>query len=523
MSNSLQRILAIVRADFLLRFRRPSTLVVFLLLSAFAYVWVPDPATGRTLLQINGQRAIYNSAALGMATASVGMIFAGLFGFYVISNAIRRDVVSRCGLVVASTSMRSIEYLLGKFLGNVAFLTTFIAGFMLSSMAMQIVRGEAAFEPLIFMRHYLLLTPPTVVFVSAIAVLFEAIPFLSGKLGDVAYFFVWMASVGIVISQDAGSGHIGWGKYVDVSGFGFMIEQLQQTLHTESVSIGASEFDPAKAPIVFPGLSLPRSWIVPRIVSMLFPLLFIPLAGLFFHRFDPVRTRRTAEKGRRNWLGRIQLLFKPLTRRAVALLLRPARGSSLAAAIWTDAILTLTLSPIAFLAFVGISIAAIASTQTLGSLPFVFLALAIFVSDIVTRDIRAGTTPILFSTPRLRENLVWWKLGSTGVLSLLFCAVPLLTSLLHGGGRFATLLLGVFFTVAFATALGVITQNPKTFIVGFLSFWYVIVNDHGASPSLDFAGFYGAGTLRTCVVYASIGTIAVIIAQFAHRWRLARG
>jgi hypothetical protein len=255
---------------------------------------------------------------------------------------------------------------------------------------------------------------------------------------------------------------------------------------------------------------------------MLFPLALIALAGLFFHRFDPVRTRRTAEKGRRNWLGRIQMFFKPLTRRAVALLLLPARGRSPAAAIWTDAVLTLTLSPFAFLAFVGVSIAAIASAQSLGSMPFVFLALAIFVSDIVTRDVRAGTTAILYGTPRLRENLVWWKLGSTCVLSLLFCAVPLLMSAGHGGGRFGTVLLGVLFTGAFATALGVITQNAKTFIVGFLSFWYLVVNDHGVSPTLDFAGFYGKATVQTSIFYAVLGAAAVAAAQLAHRWRLAR-
>ena len=110
----------------------------------------PSPSTGRTLIQINGQRAIYNSGAIGLGTASLGMIFVGLFGFYVISNAIRRDIVSRCGLVAASTPMRSGEYLLGKFLGNLVFLTIFLAGFMLSSMAMLLVRGEARIEPVVF-------------------------------------------------------------------------------------------------------------------------------------------------------------------------------------------------------------------------------------------------------------------------------------------------------------------------------------------------------------------------------------
>ncbi len=301
-----------------------------------------------------------------------------------------------------------------------------------------------------------------------------------------------------------------------------MIEQLQQTLHTEAVAVGASEFDPTKAPIVFEGLSLPRAWIWPRIVSMLFPLALIPLAGLFFHRFDRVRTRRTAEAGRRNWWGRIQMLFKPLTRRAVALLLLPARGGSLATAIWTDGDPDGDTSPGAFLAFVGVSVAVLVSAQTLGASDRVPRASA-FRSDIVTRDGCAGTSAMLYAAPRLRENLVWWKLGSTCVWGVLFCAVPLVVSLGAGVGRFGAVLGGVGLVSALAASLGVMTRNPKTFIVGFLSFWYVVVNDRGHSPALDFAGFYGTATMRTWLLYGGIALVAVGAAQLAHRWRLARG
>ena len=100
---SFANIAAIVRADFLIRFRRLSTLVVFLLLSALAYVWVPDPASGRTLMQIHTQRAIYNSAAIGVGTAGLATIFIGMVGFYVISNALKHDVRSRAGFIIAST------------------------------------------------------------------------------------------------------------------------------------------------------------------------------------------------------------------------------------------------------------------------------------------------------------------------------------------------------------------------------------------------------------------------------------
>jgi len=272
MTASLSRIGAIVGADFRIRFRRVSTLIVFLLLSAFAYVWIPNPSTGRTLIQINGQRAIYNSGAIGLGTASLCMIFVGLFGFYVISNAIRRDVTTRCGVIAASTPMRSGEYLLGKFLGNLTFLTTFVVGFMLSSMVMLLVRGEARIEPLVFIGQYLLLTPSAIVFVSAVAVLFESIRWLSGKVGDVLYFFLWATVIGLVVANETSKGTINWARCFDFTGFGFMIDQMQRTLHTESVSIGASSFDPAKPAVVFPGLRLTGEWLVPRLISLVAPL-----------------------------------------------------------------------------------------------------------------------------------------------------------------------------------------------------------------------------------------------------------
>jgi hypothetical protein len=494
---------------------------VFLLLSAFAYVWIPSPATGRALIQINGHRAIYNSGAIGMGTASLGMFFVSLFGFYVISNAIGRDVVSRCGLVAASTPMRSSEYLLGKFLGNVVFLTTFLGGFMLSSMAMLLVRGEAPIEPLIFLEQYLLLTPASIVFVSAVAVLFESIPFLSGKLGDVAYFFFWMAAFGLVVGAEVGDRGISWARYVDFTGFGFMFDRMTRTLHTSSVSIGASSFDPMKVPIIFPGLTLTRAWVLPRLVSTFAPLLFLPLAALCFHRFDPVRTRQTSERSNRNWIGRAQNLFKPVSRRVVSLLLRPARGGSFVAATWSDAVLTLTLYPLVLGVFVAITIGIFLAPSAY-VMPIVFAAVAIIVSDVATRDVRANTMASIRAAPRLRENFVWWKLGSTFLASLVLCLAPAVRTALLGALPLCALLVGILFVAALATSLGVMTANAKTFVVAFLSFWYLVVNDRGANPWLDFAGIYGNGGVKTMAAYAALSVVAITLAQILYRVRLAR-
>jgi hypothetical protein len=292
-------------------------------------------------------------------------------------------------------------------------------------------------------------------------------------------------------------------------------------LHTHSVSIGASNFDPSKPTILFPGLTMTREWFLPRLISLLMPLSLLPIAALFFHRFDPVRTGRVAGKGRRNWIGKIQNLFKPLSRRAVSLLMIPNRSGSFIGAIWTDAALTFTLFPLVFVAFVAITV--VTSFASLaGILPAVFAVLAIIVSDVATRDTRAGTMASVRSIPRLRENYVWWKLGSACLLSLLLCLMPLMRTIAYGPLAFAALTCGIVFVASTATALGVMTANPKTFIVGFLTFWYVVVNDNGKNPLLDFAGFYGQFNSTTIFLYAAISVAAIGFAQLLYRARLAR-
>jgi hypothetical protein len=249
--------------------------------------------------------------------------------------------------------------------------------------------------------------------------------------------------------------------------------------------------------------------------------LLLPIAALFFHRFDPVRTGRVAGKGRRNWIGRIQNLFKPLSRRAAALIMARGRGGSFLSAMWIDAVLTFTLFPFVFVALVGITIATLVAPPA-GTLPIVFAVLAVIVSDVATRDARAGTLACVRSISRLRENYVWWKLGSACLLSFLLCLAPLVKTISQGPLALAALLGGIVFVASMATALGVITANPKTFIVGFLTFWYVVVNDKGTNPKLNFAGFYGHATTRTIVIYAVMSVLALAFAQLFYRARLAR-
>jgi hypothetical protein len=515
MSESLRRIRSIAWADFLIRFRRPSTLIVFLLLSGFAYVWVPDPATGRTLLEIDGKRALYNSAAIGMATASLATILIGLAGFYVMSNAVRRDVQSRCGFVIASTTMRAGEYLIAKFFGNVVFLTVFICGFMTTSMVMLVLRAEAPLQPLVFLMQYLLLAPPVIVFVSAVAITFESIPWLSGKFGDVLYFFLWIGSLGIVASNIKGDdpGILG---YFDFAGFGF----LRVGVGTEHMSIGATSFDAAKGLYVFNGLMLHPEWVMPRIVSTLLPVSLLLVALLFFHRFDPARLKQSAQKGNRNWIARLSNLAKPLVRPIHALASRGA-GQSIASLARHDALLAIAAFPLALLMAVGFAIAGLAA-QPSELLPTAFAAAALLIADVAAREARAGTLPLIYSSPQLKRSFVFWKFTAALMLMAPILFIPGLRLVLRSVSALTPLLVGIGCVAAVATALGVISSNPKTFIVVFLTFWYAVMSDHGQTAALDFAGFYGKASIGVTAAYAALAMAALAAAQIFHTARLRR-
>ncbi len=511
-----QRLIAIIRADFLIRLRRPSTVVVFLLLSAVPYLWIPDPSTGRALMVIAGKRALYNSATIGMATATLGAMFIGLFGFYVISNALRRDVLSRCGYVIASTTMRGSEYIAGKFAGNVVFLSVFTMGYMITAMVMVIVRGEAPLEPWVFARQYLMLMPPSIAFVSAIAIVFECTPLLRTKLGDVLYFFLWIALMGSVTSMMEKGFGATWAPFLDVSGFGILLQQMRTFYATNSLSIGASSFDASKGTMPFAGLHVTPYYVATRITASLWPVTLLSLARLFFHRFDPARVRAVPnEKARRSWIGRLNFIAKPIAR----LFVWAARPFSRTPAM-IDALTTLAGFPIALIAIVIFAIAAMSADNAhslfTGVLPAAWAGCALTIADIASREKRSGTTALTFAAPHLRERYVLWKFFSSLIVALVFLGVPLACAILTRPHLALALLAGVVFTAAAATALGILSANPKTFIVGFLSFWYIASQDKGATPSLDFAGWFGTATPFVIASYALAALALLAVAQLFH-------
>jgi hypothetical protein len=524
----LRRVRAIVRADFLIRFRRQSTLIVFLLLSGLAYLSVPHPDSGQALLVVgDGRRALYTSAAIGMATAMIVTIFVGLAGFYAISNAIGQDVRTRCGAIIASTTVRSGEYLVAKLVGNLVFLGTFALGLMLSSMLMLVVRHEAALEPWVFARQYALLVPPALVLVAVLALVFESVPFLAGRAGDVVYFVLYLLCLSLPVLLMVDGRAVGLARYLDFGGLAFTLEEMRPLMQTPNLSIGGS-FDASKLPIDVPGVTLRREWLLPRLVTCLVPFLLLAVARATFHRFDPARVASDGGAGRAASLLRVNAAVK----RAMggfspsAVSIRPAvRQPSVLLASALDARMMFTAYPLMTACALGLAVLTLTTPADVfmtGVLPAAFGVAGLAIADVPCRERRAGTIGLIRAAPLLKRHFVRWKLGSAAFVALAFLLVPLARLMATRPSSVLPAVVGLFLVLAMATSLGVIAATPKAFTVVFLTMMYIVTADRGASPALDFAGFYGVATAGVTATWAAIAASVSALGHVVYAARLRR-
>ncbi len=497
---SLSILKAFVIADVLMRFRRLSTLMLIGVMIAIAWMWVPDPSTGRAVIVVDGQRALYTAGTIGLATASISTIFIGLFGFYAVSNAVSRDLRSRVGQMLASTPLRSATYIAGRFLGNLAFLAVLLGVFAAGSFLMVLVRGEGGFDPFTFAVQYLLICVPTILMVSALAILFEVTPLLRTRAGDIAFFVLWITLIGVNTATAVG----GRAQWFDPTGMGWLVSTIKQQTGTDSMSIGASSFDTSKPPLAFDGIRLSTASIVPRAANALAPLLLLLPAIAMFHRFDPAKVR-TPSRNEGSRGSRLAFLS-----RFVTWIAPPRPRGVMTAALW-DARLTFLERPWTLLAVMVSWIAAMADGK--GAVPIVVIAGGLLIADVAAREKISGTTALIGPSSVIAGMTGAWKLA-TSIALLTVVMLPLLIRFgLNDPARALRLAGGMLLLAGIANLLGFLTGGPRTFVAILLMAVYIAVND--SVPFIDFAGFHSAIDPATAIGWGLAAVGACVLSLFA--------
>lgn len=556
--KAARTIFAIVRADFLERFRRYSTLIVLGITIYITYLYLPPASAGIITFNMGGYRGIYNSAWVGSTVAVMTIIIMSLPGFYLIKNAIQRDRQTGVGQILATTPLTKLHYTLGKAFSNTLFLAAMAGVTLLAAVVMQLLRAESpVLRPWDYFGPFLIATLPWLILVASLAVFFEATPWLRGGLGNVIFFFLYVAgltAMGLLLSGQMqgmmSRGDPGAGRFSDPTGlinlFAGMLKAGKDSnpAFTGGLVIGFSQtsrvglhtFD-------WQGARWDGAMLAGRLLWLAFGILLACLAALPFDRFDPARERRAQRKTSQQAAPDVDELEENA---GPARPLIPARQPQPASGATTTS--AAMLAPIKKMgglgAWMGLLVSnlrlmikglpwwwyAVLAGLWLGALvgpleasrsvflPLIWLWPILLWSPLGCREKAYRTGQFLFSAPSplAGQTLAAWSAGV--LLALATGSAAAIRMTLGGQADFLSAwLVGALFIPSLALALGSWTGSSKAFEVFYVVLWYLGPMNH--VPVLDFIGT--ADPVTGTGLYLAV-SVAFLALGFAGRWRQLR-
>lgn len=282
----------------LIRYSRSWGLWLLLLVALVgSRFWVPRGDETTIVIAVANQIPVMTSAMIGV---SLGIVVSTLLlpiGYiYLRSNTTRRQPWQ----IEEVTAASRVAIALGRFGADMAMLFTVLgaltlAGWFLAWLmvpADELDLGEVALA-------LWLVAAPAVMGLAAIRILFDAVPLLRRAIGDVAYFFIWVASIAAPASM-ADQPPSFAANMADFAGFVRpMIFGAPEGDH--GFQIGGGDVDPGRIPLdVMSGLLSP-GYIDSRLAWAAIAIMVAAVAGLVYrpHRLPK---RSTARSRLSRWL-----------------------------------------------------------------------------------------------------------------------------------------------------------------------------------------------------------------------------
>ncbi|MHA2504314.1 MAG: hypothetical protein ACXAE3_15765, partial [Candidatus Kariarchaeaceae archaeon] len=225
----ISTIIAVARTRYqeFVRSDRFFMFVVFFIV--FAYMLIPSPGASYTTVRIMGHRGYYDSLWIAYMLVIVSQVFLLLIGYYFVNNSLKLDTDTATGQIVATTPVRGVTFLLGKLLSNFYILATVTLICFVVSVVMVLVIGEdSTLELGVMIMPFVVFMLPSMFFIAAIGLFFEAQPFISRGVMNVLYFFL---SIPLIMDS----------KF-DALGFNIIVGSLEQSLLSQSTPQGPSGF-----------------------------------------------------------------------------------------------------------------------------------------------------------------------------------------------------------------------------------------------------------------------------------------
>jgi hypothetical protein len=530
-----------VQADFLERVRRYS----FLLTMAFSIYLGYAVYSGQMTLQLDKYRGVDNAAWLGSVIGLVGSFYLSLVGFYIVKNSIQRDRQTRVGQILATTPISKSFYTIGKTLSNFAVLGAMVLVLGLAALVIQIFHGGGGQIDLLALEAPVLVFGLSALAVTAaLAVLFESLPVLRGGVGNVLYFFLWIALIALgasTMGQKTARREISpslISPYKDYTGLLSVMGQMQnQVQMLDSTYSGGAEFSfgnlhPATKTFLWTGLVWTPALLLSRGMMFALASALAMLAALFFDRFDPARAGWFAQKKPKAARGveAQALLAEKFVVGSLADGPRPQMSAAqLAPLVRTGArkrFVALVVAELKLLlrghawwwyagaagAFLGCLFSPLESARS-GVIVFAWLWPMLIWSQLGTREAMFSTGSLIFSAPHAvpRQLLATYAAG-VAVAAITGGGLGIHLLIARDFAGLGAWLAGALFIPALALALGVITGSRKFFEALYTAWWYVGPLHH--TPQIDFMGTTAMSSRPGPYLGAAVGLVVV-----AYAWR----
>jgi hypothetical protein len=521
--QTIRMMYQLILGDFCERTRRYSFLVTLLGTLFFGYLVI----TGKWVIRLGEYRGVYNSDWVGSLMGSASAMMLAFFGFYLVKNTLSRDRSTGVGQILAATQLRSLAYVISKFISNLAVLTLMMVVLTAAAVVMQLLsRVEDGFDLWALVAPFLFVCLPVLVLVAATAVLFESVRWLRGTLGNILYILiVEFAFLNNMLFHN---------RLLDFGGFGLFIPSMEEaalaaypgaTLGFEIGFIGMVEGATNGTMNLFrwEGIDWSLAMVPLRLLWVGCAVCLAGVATLNFDRFDPARTRiarpsKRSKRSKKTLPADEEAFSKPAATKSWSEI-APAKFRFNFLRMLT-AELRLMLKGYHWLWYVvalglfAVQLAVPYEYARKFALPAAWIWPLALWSGMGSREARFNTSQLMYSSafPVTRQFPAVW-LGGLIVAGLAGSGF-LFRTLIGGELEHARMLLiGILFVPTFALALGTISGTRKFFEVTYLLIWYV--GPVQGLPALDFLGttdaaVNGPNPLTYFVISLALGITAVL-------------
>ena len=430
-------------------------------------------------------RGELNSAWIGTMTVIVINVFLGLFGFYLVSDCIQRDIRTGVGQIIATTPVSRAAYLVGKWISNCLVLFVLVLIMAAAAVIMVLFQSETSMDLEALLMPFLAVSLPYMALIAAMAVVFESVPWLRGALGNAVYFFLWLFGLMAVFSV--------WEKALP-----FLPDPLGINIFTASLNAGVGAAFPNESidgmgvgnftsPVKifnWSGLAWKPDIFAMQWLWVVIGLGLILLSSTWFARFDPAREglRRSRAKPEEVKEGELVVPQIKVPRIALPtlspLVSKLGQMNPFLGVLFAELRLLLNGRRWWWWAITfGLNVAILSSPPSIVEdylLPIAWLWPLPIWSQMGNRERKNNTSQMVFSSPRpvLRQLPAAWLAGVLATALLTIAGAVFLCSN-DGLPALAGWVGAVVFVPSLALALGVISGGSRVFEVVYVVWWYI--------------------------------------------------